>query len=147
MSRTTHLAIGLCMVLLALSLGLTAYSLRHEPANPLRYSHPQMIIGSHTLHRGEEFNVYRQKCNDSDVAVSVLLISSDWRLLNGGGTPYRVGNVPLSIGPHECNERTGVNMIPSDLPFGWYVLEGLDCIVPAKVICVSWKTELFEVVP
>ena len=147
MTAMSRVAIGLCLGLLVLSMAFTVYSLRHEPTNPLRYSSPQIVIGSHTLHRGEEFQVQRTKCNDSDQPLAVLLISSDWRNLGGMGTPYRAGTVPLTIGPHECNDRTGINVIPSDLPYDWYVLEGLDCIVPAKVICKPWMTELFQVVP
>ena len=148
MTAMSRVAIGLCLGLLVLSLAFTAYSLRHEPTNPLRYSDPQMIVGSKVLHRGEEFQVQRTKCNDSDQPLAVLLISSDWRQKPGGsGTPYRVGTQPLVLGAHECNERTGINVVPPDMGFGFWVLEGLDCVVPEHKICRAWKTESFEVVP
>ena len=119
--------------------------------NPLRYTNPQIILGSHVLHQGQEFQVQRTKCNDGDEPVAILG-NSDWRQINPNGSwergiPYRSSTVPLVIGAHECNERTGINMIPLDLPFGVWLLEGVDCITPVLAWCREWHTETFEVVP
>ena len=125
----------------------------HEspPPNPLRYIVPQTIVGSHVLHRGEEFKVFRSKCNDGDEPLAVLG-KSDWRQIDTSGSflsaiPHRSSNVPLIIPAHECNVREGTNQIPDDLPFGTWQLEGQDCVTPGLVICAVWWTERFEVVP
>ena len=138
------------VVMLALTAANLYVSLRNsgDDDNPLRYSSPQKIIGSKVLHRGEEFEVYREKCNDSDETVAVLG-KSDWRSVSGfaQAIPYRASAIPLPLPANGCDKRNGRNMIPEDLPYGVWVLEGQDCIAPAQVIRRAWHTEQFQVVP
>ena len=126
--------------------------------NPLRYTNPQIVLGSHVLHQGQEFQVQRTKCNIGDEPVAVLT-NSTWRQINPDGSsergiPYRSSTVPLVIPAHDCNERPAVNMIPLNLPdcrsllpdCRW-LLEGVDCITPVLAWCREWHTETFEVIP
>ena len=140
------------LILLGIGFAAGAYLLEPStPYSPLRYSAPQVIVGSKLLHPGAEFSVQRTKCNDGDEAVAVVLVSSDWRKVTdsgeGVGLPYRRGTTPLVINGHSCNERAGLNMLPLDIEPGTWQLVGLDCIVPEKRICQAWHTESFEILP
>ena len=144
--------VGLICILLSVVFAGGAFLFRSAPApNPLRYSDPQEIIGSHILHQGQEFEVHRIKCNDSKEPLAVVG-NSDWRGFNENGAfvtgiPYRASTIPLVLEPHECNERNGLNMVPDALPPGRYILEGVDCVTPGLSVCRAWRTEPFEVVP
>ena len=143
---------GLLLVVIGLIVFITIQFLTEpaKPYSPLRYSLPQEIVGTRILHPGEEFSVYRQKCNDSNEALAIVG-HSDWRQVDANGNwilgiPYRSSVLPLVIEAHECNERAGLNKIPDDMPLGTWVLEGLDCVTPGLTICQHWYTESFEVV-
>lgn len=137
-------ALLVAFVALFVAIGLWAWLSLGEDSNPLDYPVPQQVVNDGPFSPGGVVEIFGIKCNVSDQPVHITG-SSFWKK-QGDGSPQNVishfsGSRVLEP---KCIEQVFENVLPENMPSGFWRLEGEDC-VDGKRFCAAYFSDTFEV--